>query len=409
MNTALAPNIIELHTPAVRTGKSKTFTWRRAQYRVFTRTADADASWYFQIIVSGQRLKQSLKTTVEAVAIERAKLLLEAQENGLTQKMRALLNGGSSAGRPAFTPLSEIYTFLEHQPSCPHASIKCLKLVLRTLFATPEALSAECLAPDLARRWKKHTETKAAGKSQVEANRIMRSANSIMHQAVNVFSRERLADLRLAGFTLPDMSLFKDEIKARKFKRLPKKQYFPLARSLVATALVQWRALPRNEFLAVGLMLSCGLRKSAAAQVRWSWMTTEEGRPVLTGEADVKNHSARIHVFPIDPFWRLMQRRIAAEQWTACDQDYVLAGSPTERCEKVFRRISAWLRKLGWPMQKTNHAFRDYAGSLVAMRYGLDGAREFLDHASVTTTETYYASFIKSHATRGRAFIKWAA
>jgi integrase len=122
----------------------------------------------------------------------------------------------------------------------------------------------------------------------------------------------------------------------------------------------------------------------------------------------VKNVKGCVHVFPLNPFWRLMLRRAKLENWTGRADDYVLTGSTTERCVSTFLRITSWMRKLGWKMQKTNHAFRDYAGSLVAMKYGLEAAKEFLDHSSVTTTEGHYSSFIKSHATRGRSYIKWA-
>jgi integrase len=369
-----------------------------------------DASWYFQFDSGGARVKQSLLTTDALVAIERAKLLLEADEKKLTGKMRAVLNGGEVTGAVSAdcSRIEDVLAWLAKRPRPCTNEAGALRNVLRKLFTTPDQLTTEILSADLPRRWKLMHEEKCSGKSQNDANRIMRSANSLLHQAKTVFSAERLADMRAADFVFPDMTIFFNEVKARRFKRLPKKTFVPVSHHLVARMLNGWQNLPRNEFLAVGLMLSCGLRKSQVAQVRWDWFGVEEHRPVLAGDADVKNHKGRVHVFPINPFWRVMLRRVKLENWTGKGEDCVLAGTATERRELVYRRIGRWMRGLGWAMQKTNHAFRDYAGSVVAMKYGLEAAKEFLDHSSVKTTESHYSSFIKSHATRDRSYIKWA-
>ncbi len=416
MNTSHSPAVTGSRTTSFQapkpthTHRSKTFLWKRATHQIFTRSLAADANWYFQFESSGSRIKQSLLTTDSLVAIERAKLLLEVEERKLTAKMRAVLDGGkvTGAATAGCSRIEDILAWLAKRPRPCTREAGVLRLVLRKLFATPEKLTTEVFSADLPRRWKLMHEEQCRGKTQNDANRIMRSANSILHQAKTVFSVERLADMRAAGFVFPDMNIFFNEVKARRFKRLPKKTYVPVSHAIVARTLDGWKNLPRNEFLAVGLMLSCGLRKSQVAQVRWDWFGVEEHRPVLTGAADVKNRKGRVHVFPINPFWRVLLRRVKAENWTGAGEDYVLDGTPTERCEKVFRRIAKWMRGLGWQMQKTNHAFRDYAGSLVAMKYGLEAAKEFLDHASVTTTETHYSSFIRSHATRGRSYITWA-
>jgi integrase len=397
------------------THRSKKFSWKCARFSIFTRSIATDASWYFQFESGGSRYKQSLHTTDPIVAVERAKLLLEADLKHLTDKMRAVLNGGvvtGGFGAGGCSRIEDVLAWLEKRPRPCANEASALKLVLRKLFSTPDKLTTAVFSADLPRRWKLMYEELCAGKTQNDANRIMRSANSILHQAKTVFSVERLSDMKAAGFVFPEMKVFFDEVKARRFKKLPKKTFVPVPHTVVARTLAEWKKLPRNEFLGVGLMLSCGLRKSQVAQVRWDWIGEEEHRPVLTGAAEVKNRKGRVHVFPITPFWRVLLRRAKQEKWIGdsaeAKKDYVLTGNSTERCDEVFRRISTWMRGLGWQMQKTNHAFRDYAGSLVAMKYGLEAAKEFLDHSSVTTTESHYTSFIKSHATRGRSYINWA-
>ncbi len=89
-------------------------------------------------------------------------------------------------------------------------------------------------------------------------------------------------------------------------------------------------------------------------------------------------------------------RRIAREGWRGAAEDYVLAGSETERTDDVFHRNSQWLREIGWRTQKTNHALRAYAGSLVAMRENIWRASAWLRHAGVKTTQQAYSHFINS-------------
>jgi integrase len=165
----------------------------------------------------------------------------------------------------------------------------------------------------------------------------------------------------------------------------------------------------RNMFIAVGLELACGLRRAEAAQVTWEMFTRRYGAALLEGQVTVKNQTGQISIPPIDPFWKLLNRRIDRGHWRGKPQEFVLTGHKTDRTENVFRKIGEWLRALGWKTEKTNHALRAYSGCQVAMRFDIYRAQSWLRHRSVTTTQGDYGHFIRSHVFRPEKIrVRWA-
>jgi len=72
---------------------------------------------------------------------------------------------------------------------------------------------------------------------------------------------------------------------------------------------------------------------------------------------------------------------------------FVLHGHETERTSDVFRRISGWMKSLGWETTHHIHELRAWAGSYIADHAAGDGIRSaqiFLRHASYATTEKFY-------------------
>jgi integrase len=119
--------------------------------------------------------------------------------------------------------------------------------------------------------------------------------------------------------------------------------------------------------------------------------------------SDVLGKNKRVIDLPvIEEWWRRLQA-IRAEQLSIANGDpdpFVLTGHQTERTEDVFRRVSAWMRKLGWKTEKTIHEFRAYVGSKVAMEFGIETASMFLTHADITTTLRFYGRYMKLSGTK---------
>jgi integrase len=125
---------------------------------------------------------------------------------------------------------------------------------------------------------------------------------------------------------------------------------------------------------------------------------------VLDGEAHVKNGTGRVQVRALDPFFTILQARVQTRGYRADlfnpqsairNPQYILSGPITARADGTPRAVSAWLRSLGWKTQKTNHALRAYAGSQIAMKYGIYEASTWLRHSTVKVSETHYSHFIQ--------------
>jgi integrase len=185
---------------------------------------------------------------------------------------------------------------------------------------------------------------------------------------------------------------------AATFNRIPKQNYNPPSEAIITKTLAAWEAISeRDLFLAIGHELSFGLRKGEMEQACWNWHTERNGYPVLDGHAAVKNGSGLVQVRALDPFYSTMKRIAQSKDWwnTSSNTDeLIIKGTETYRTDDIYRRVSEWLRALGWETMKTNHALRAYAGSQVAMKYGIYEAQMWLRHSTVKVTEQNYSHFV---------------
>jgi integrase len=386
------------------------------QYRVFKRQPGRDAPWYFELERGGKRYKQSCRTNSAEVAVTKAKAMLDAVERQELDKIRAVLNPAKQA--PAYCKLGDVVAKFDgatldvgdqHRRNC----INCFRLALsQALDCKPldvDGLSSKLLTADTGRRYFEHWVKRAnACDDQEDAARAKRNANSIWRQAICLLTPKLLATYERHNLQLPDVDPFLKAGRADRFSGCAV-AYNPPPDRVVAATLVAWKNLDRNAFLAVGLELACGLRKAEIAQVTWGMFKRSLGAPLLDGRGRVKNQTGGFQVPPLDPFWRLLNRRIDRESWRGQPDDLVLTGTATDREDIHFRNIGQWMRELGWETAKTNHALRAYSGSLVAMKYGIYRASAWLRHRSVKTTESHYTHFINARVFNpDKIFIRWA-
>jgi integrase len=239
-----------------------------------------------------------------------------------------------------------------------------------------------------------------------------RTLNSTWAKAKSLFSTLALANYRKLELYHPCIEAFLAEGVLQRKRKLPDIEYNPPTDTLLQTTLDAWGKLTdRNLFLAIGLELAFGLRIGEVAQARWSWLTVQQGYPTLDGRARVKNNSGLVQVRALDPFYKTFINVALERNWVqrtpsgsfapiggeGQDEgaDYIITGSAAFRADGNFRAVSDWLRSLGWETRKTNHALRAYAGSQVAMRYGIYEAQVFLRHSSVKVTEDHYSHFVR--------------
>ncbi len=357
-----------------------------------------DHPYYFRFVHRGRAYLRCLETNDATEAQRRAKLkyaeIVSAVSTGEYKRLDATkLRAGESTG------LEQLYTAYRTGPS--EANVKTREVninALKQLAQGHQNPTISTLSPALAREWFANTQQAVLKTSDQEAAAsLKRSANSRWAQAKSLFTDRCLShyqDLDL----IPSPAALQSFVaagNAARFNRIPKQNYNPPSEQIIAATLAAWEGLEdRHLFLAIGHELSFGLRLAEMAQARWNWHTIRNDYPVLDGRAQVKNGSGLVQVRALDPYYTTLRRIAAAKGWWGAGEEPIITGTMTYRTDDLFRAVSTWLRALGWETMKTNHALRAFAGSQVAMRYGIYEAQIFLRHSTVKVTEQNYSHFV---------------
>ena len=217
-----------------------------------------------------------------------------------------------------------------------------------------------------------------------------RGANSILSDARMVFNRRLLALGVYPG--LPDIRSFTDypELKA-----MPVSYDYAAAEQWVQRAFTELPNLKEKDasaYLLFRLGAGCGLRMQEAMQARKSWVTKLNDKLVIYVQATddwvPKGRKARRVPLPEDVYADLLTM--------SDDSEYIVpADTPHQRRKGVSRRLSQWFDSFGWPYKKKVHELRRWFGAQVATQTkSLFAAQRYLGHASVKTTNDYYADLV---------------
>lgn len=385
------------------------FKFRGRKFRLGKRRSDRSAPWYLTSEINRKRFNHALGTNIASVAEKTA--VERYIKPALDQRWEVVESTGiKSKSVLTLAQLFAAWRGLASERSSGHVE-GCVNAVLNVLRragieAPLQKRVEEVIVPGTIERWRRQVLLECEGRDQEGQARHKRSQNSVLTKARCLFSKSAVADYRAAGKVVPDVSGFLEAAEQRKFKQVAK-EVAPMSRERLrglvrlAYAREDW-----NEFAAVFLSLAFGLRASEVAQVRWEHFTEIDGAAWLDAAAAVKRGSGRLVVRALDPWWRLFVRRARREGLWSEGEEEVLVGSMTERSERVFRRVSDWMRLAGWKGQKAHHAFRAFAGGEVALKWGVYQAQGWLRHRSVTTTEANYTRQFLEQG--GKCSARWA-
>jgi integrase len=375
-------------------------------FRLFKRQDERDAPYYFAFEYKRRRFTRCLETNNISEAQRRARLRFKEIVGALQQEDYPTLERLKLRATTTAT-VGQVITAYRTSPVDASAdsrvqNIAAFRRLLRVVYGlvndpAVDALRLTHISAGAASKWFELASARSLeADDQAGQASVKRSANSDFAKAASLFTARALQSYRSAGCYHNTLEAFAHAGKLHRFTRLPKTEYNAPPDTIIAATLAAWETLPnRNAFLAIGHELAFGLRANEMAQARWSWWNTREGYPVLDGRAQVKNGSNLIQVRALDPWYSIMSDRISLRGWRSAPDDFILEGSPSQREDVIFRVVSAWMRDLKWETRKTNHALRAYAGSQIAMKYGIYEAQCWLRHSTVKVTEAHYSHFVR--------------
>jgi integrase len=388
--------------------------------------------------------------------VAEAKLKLDLHFAGREAELRASMSRPDQAACSTFAELLPLVNNLTITAGTKARAgyLWGARYVLRlALEAELEKLSLSILTADTGKKFfARATVERAKLASQTDQNKFARNVAGAWSACCALFSPAAVGSMKDLGLTVPASVVeFRKSGKVKQWSA-PAADYSPPADAVLRRTFRQWLKLGRtpgysviggtansrkknepgalnetarrNMFIAAGLMIACGLRKSEVTQIRWSHFIVEGGNPrLVAADVQVKNHTGKISVRPLDPFWRLLHRAIARNGWAGQPDDLVLTSRPREsqqrgglryavggHCDATywpFYHVGKWLRALGWNLQKTNHALRDCACSYVTMKYGLERAKLFARHKHLATTESHYGRFVREDIMDNPESLNW--
>jgi integrase len=329
---------------------------------------------------------RSLRTNVVAAAKARAKLIIEPILNGQWEVAERLK---SKSGYGTIGDIIERYqSQAEDRPATVRNNSSAIRLLVRTVHGgDPDAKSSSVLTGDLIRQFERIR--MAGAKTEPARRRARASVRSYVVQARSLVAPRKMRFYE--DINLPDLDPFRKE-RVESPKRSKPRALDTGVIAAINAAAPKLASTDPAVYVAFLLFSRLGLRNVEIRNARWSWI--ENGRIGIIERPEEnfypKGSEGWVPIAP-DVLKELMRFRHLSTN------DYIVPGvTATDRKIAVDRRHSAWVGQWIKDRSKTSYELRRYAGSLVynATRDILK-VRDFLRHASVDTTQQWYAYLLE--------------
>lgn len=382
-----------MSTTAIRTDIS--FNHRGESYTLWMR----GGKFYLRLTRNGKALWKSLKTTSKPAALERAKKELDSLEkNDWKPEAKAVAPQRTAT-------LGEILEIFRRSSAETLLSLRSIRQYagsLEELVSTAlgkeyqDTMSSSLLTEELIRKY-----MAACRKINPETGLPYRPDHSIQSSITQArcVLQENFSDI-YRELLLPDLTGFRVK---KRFKKKVNEGFVPFDRQTVIDMETAAHRLWENRdavWIVYAMMSQLGLRNGEVAKALWEQFIE---RPVFDdkGIATTKRFfrvradyaEAVGRELPVsDSLWEKLQA-FKDEALT----EFVCPGkNKSERAITCLRQINRFAERFIRDREKISYELRKWAGSIVATRYGIYEAQKFLGHRSVTTTETYYASYLKT-------------
>ncbi len=261
-------------------------------------------------------------------------------------------------------------------------------MLVRTIHSgDPDLHSSSILTGELIRQFERIR--MVAAKTEPARRRTRASIRSYVVQARSLVAPRKMWFYE--NINLPDLTSFRNE-KVEMPKRSKPRALDTGVIAAINAAAPKLASTDPAVYVAFLMFSRLGLRNVEIRNARWSWI--ENGRIGIIERPEEnfypKGSEGWVPIAP-DVLKELMRFR------NLSTSDYIVPGvTATDRKEAVDRRHSAWVGQWIKDRSKTSYELRRYAGSLVynATRDILK-VRDFLRHASVETTQQWYAYLLE--------------
>lgn len=378
--------------------------------RIFKRYEGLGSCYYVRLQYQGKRKKVKLLETAEDSFAQARKIQreLHAGRFDILDQLKERETERVATIGEIFARYLAAGAVLDAAPKTRRYNINALRSIIDETKSNEEidALSSVILTRDLVLACQNRMT--AGITDHLLANSARISANSRVRMARSLFAKKVIASSIYQDLRLPYLSGFK----GAKLLKVARQRYHKPDSNLITATWESSKALKKNDpsaYIAFLLAATAGLRKGEISLMRWNWIR-EDTRPEPLTAAAVKSFVLSVRTtsdftakgkdereIELDP-------RVVAEleelRQTVGPDAYVIPGHKTERASLVFKRLSTWMRGIGWTTGKQAHELRKYFGAEVATSFGLYAAQKLLGHKQASTTNDYYADLVNQPKVR---------
>jgi hypothetical protein len=321
------------------------------------------------------------------IAKTRAKWIIEPILNGQWETAERLKSRSSYA---VIGKILERYQLnAKDRPGTVRNNISALRLIIRTVYpgSDPDTQNSSILTGELIRQFERVR--MASVKTEPERRRTRASIRSYVVQARSIVALGKMRFYH--DLVLPDLTDFRNEKVEMPKRTRPRALDIGVIAAINAAAPQLAKSDPA-VYVAFLMFSRLGLCNIEIRNARWSWIENARigiiDRPVENFYP--KGSEGWVPIAP-DVLRELMRFRHLTTD------DYIVPGrTATERKDAVDRRHSAWVGQWIKDRTKTSYELRRYAGSLVYQQTrDILKVRDFLRHASVETTQRWYAYLLE--------------
>lgn len=402
-----------------RPGKTDLRYWREAVFRpAVAKRSHVVPQYYVKIQYQGRRETFQLKTNSQDQAAEKAKglylalvakgwdeVLKEEKPHKRGGKVSVATVGDLIAqalqrhdiGRKTLMDYARAFRLIVGQIAG-ECTTKCnaSRKTLKERRARVDQTKLLDISPRSVEEWRQIKLKKATSQGPIAIRRTKNTLNSILRQAKSLFSPKFLRHLNL-GEKIPNPFVgvnFEPRQSMRYHSQIDLEELIKAA--LHGDEKRELEKLPKEQLKAFLLAGLAGLRRNEIDKLEWSSFHWEVNsiQLIVTDFFRPKTEESLGEVIVdaelISLFREFHSQAKSSFVIDARPAPRVNVGYSSYRCQEVFDRLSAWLRKAGVPARTPIHTLRKEFGSLMCSKHGIYAASRALRHRDIYITSQHY-------------------